>query len=495
MNVVLGIFTAIVLSLSSSIVPLSTTFNMLPSAFAQTTPPTCEGKIATIVGTSRGENIVGTSGNDVIAALAGNDIVQGNAGDDLICGGSGNDQLYGGDGNDRLIGESGDDELNGDSGTDQLVGSTGTDKANGGAGNDICNAETETSCDEPPQDTTSPVLTVPADITVQATSAAGAVVTFEVTAQDNVDGTATLEEDGTTVTQDNVGGDIRISCDKPSGSTFPVGDTTVNCTATDAAGNEASKSFKVTVTPLPDTTAPTVTVPANIVAQATSAQGAQVTFTVTAQDNVDGTATLDANGLRQDNVGGDIRISCTPASGSTFPVGDTTVNCTATDAAGNTAATPASFKVTVNPITCQGVPTTIIGTNGVDDLAGTDGRDVVALLDGDDLFHGRGGNDLICGDGGNDRLLVGDLGDDEIHGGEGNDGLFGTEDNDSMFGEAGDDTLGDEHVGNDIMSGGAGNDLLDSTDNVQNNDNLDGGDGTQDTCQSDPDIEVNCELD
>jgi len=147
-NVVLGILTALVLSMSSSIIPL-TSIITLPAASAQS-PPTCEGQTATIVGTSRGETIVGTAGNDVIAALAGNDIVNGNAGDDIICGGSGNDQLNGGDGNDRLIGESGDDELNGDSGTDQLVGSSGTDKANGGAGIDICNAESEISCDEPP---------------------------------------------------------------------------------------------------------------------------------------------------------------------------------------------------------------------------------------------------------------------------------------------------------------------------------------------------------
>src|SRR5262249_2481263 len=61
--------------------------------------------------------------------------------------------------------------------------------------------------------------------------------------------------------------------------------------------------------------------------------GAVVTFTATATDNVDGTDP----------------VTCTPASGSTFPVGTTTVNCTATDAAGNYSS--GSFKVTVNPAT------------------------------------------------------------------------------------------------------------------------------------------------
>src|SRR5262249_38763837 len=35
-------------------------------------------------------------------------------------------------------------------------------------------------------------------------------------------------------------------CSPPSGSSFPVGATTVTCTATDAAGNSASCSFTIT---------------------------------------------------------------------------------------------------------------------------------------------------------------------------------------------------------------------------------------------------------
>jgi hypothetical protein len=41
------------------------------------------------------------------------------------------------------------------------------------------------------------------------------------------------------------------------------------------------------------------------------------------------------------------------------------------------------------------------------------------------------------------------------------------------------------------MNGEAGDDTLDSVDGVVNNDELDGGTGT-DTCSSDPDPEVNC---
>ena len=101
----------------------------------------------------------------------------------------------------------------------------------------------------PPQnDTRTPVLTVPDNKVVEATSEDGAQVRYTVTARDNVDGNATLE-DGKTVTQDNVGGNITMSCNPASGSTFPVGNTTVRCSATDAAGNTGEDQFTWAVNP------------------------------------------------------------------------------------------------------------------------------------------------------------------------------------------------------------------------------------------------------
>ena len=40
---------------------------------------------------------------------------------------------------------------------------------------------------------------------------------------------------------------ITVSCSVPSGTLFPIGTTTVTCTATDPAGNHSSGSFTVTV--------------------------------------------------------------------------------------------------------------------------------------------------------------------------------------------------------------------------------------------------------
>ena len=94
-------------------------------------------------------------------------------------------------------------------------------------------------------DTTPPTVTVPFDRTVLQDSPQGAVVVFEASAVDDVDTAPT------------------VSCDPASGSTFPVGTTTVVCTATDSSGNEGTGSFLITVVEPLDiaiTIAPTGTV-------------------------------------------------------------------------------------------------------------------------------------------------------------------------------------------------------------------------------------------
>jgi hypothetical protein len=77
------------------------------------------------------------------------------------------------------------------------------------------------------QDTEPPVITCPGPMVVDATSPAGAVVPFPVTATDNCGAT--------------------IVCTPPSGSVLPIGDTLVQATATDPSTNQASCSFSVHV--------------------------------------------------------------------------------------------------------------------------------------------------------------------------------------------------------------------------------------------------------
>jgi Tol biopolymer transport system component len=78
-------------------------------------------------------------------------------------------------------------------------------------------------------DTTAPVLTLPANMTVDATSPAGAVVNYTATATDNVDPNPA------------------VTCAPASGATFAIGTTTVNCSATDSSTNSSHGSFTVTV--------------------------------------------------------------------------------------------------------------------------------------------------------------------------------------------------------------------------------------------------------
>ena len=51
-----------------------------------------------------------------------------------------------------------------------------------------------------------------------------------------------------TCAEDKVDGSVGVSCDHPSGSFFPMGKTTVSCTARDRHGNRSAASrFVVTV--------------------------------------------------------------------------------------------------------------------------------------------------------------------------------------------------------------------------------------------------------
>ena len=233
-------------------------------------------------------------------------------------------------------------------------------------------------------DTTPPTLDLPADITTQSTT-----VNYTATATDLVDG------------------EVGVTCTPPSGSTFPLGTTTINCSATDAHDNIANGSFEITVTEEPpppgsditaeatgangaivtydpgtddggrpitctppsgstfplgtttvncsdgssftvtvvDTTPPELSLPADMTVEATSAAGAAVTFTATSFDLVDGS----------------VPVLCTPPSGSTFALGTTTVNCSATDAHDNTST--GSFTVTVVDTTPPDITSVTVSPN------------------------------------------------------------------------------------------------------------------------------------
>jgi hypothetical protein len=78
-----------------------------------------------------------------------------------------------------------------------------------------------------------------------------------------------------------------------------------------------------------DIAPPSLSLPEDLVVEATSPSGAQVSFTAAAHDNRDG----------------DVPVTFDVASGSIFPLGETTITATAVDSAGNR--TVDTFTVTV----------------------------------------------------------------------------------------------------------------------------------------------------
>ncbi len=157
-------------------------------------------------------------------------------------------------------------------------------------------------------DTTSPVITAPSDMVVEATGPQGAIVEFVVSAYDENDGNLSLESNF-------VSGDI-----------FPLGITTVTLKAVDAAGNSGYGSFQINVV---DTTKPELTVPEDIVIEAEGPNGARVDYEIIATDSVDL----------------DVTLNSSPISGSVFPLGKTSVEVEAVDDSGN--AVQKTFNVTV----------------------------------------------------------------------------------------------------------------------------------------------------
>ena len=217
---------------------------------------------------------------------------------------------------------------------------------------------------------TSPIVTAPANLIVEAESSSGASADIGIAVAEDI-------------------GDVEISNNAPE--IFPLGETQVTWTATDASGNVASAVQSITVS---DTTAPVIVVPANMtvesvghstpvdigIAHATDAAGnvlvsnnapklflmgsVQVTWTatddtgntasaiqiVTVQDTMAPSLTPPADVLAEaessNGASADIGIAVAEDIGDVeisnnapeiFPMGETQVTWTATDTSGNVA--------------------------------------------------------------------------------------------------------------------------------------------------------------
>ena len=186
---------------------------------------------------------------------------------------------------------------------------------------DLAGNETIASFNVIVEDNTAPVNTFcPANITVFADNNCEALVNWDVpTFTDNCDSNP------------------QIVASRNPGEAFILGETEVSYTATDQAGNETICSFIVTVE---DNIAPEITLqPGNLI--------------VSANDNAcEATVTWDAI-TAEDNCSNSVGIVSNFNSGDLFPLGETTVDITATDDSGNQ--TLSSFTVTVEDNTAPAV--------------------------------------------------------------------------------------------------------------------------------------------
>lgn len=139
-------------------------------------------------------------------------------------------------------------------------------------------------------------------------------------------------------------------------ATFHIGTHTVVYTAVDAMGQTSMCTTTVTVE---DRTPPQITCPRDI--SSNCASGATVVeYSTTATDTCDSNST----------------VTCRPPSGSAFPLGTTTVTCTATDDSGNSSM--CSFTVTLalnSPPTANAGPDQTRGWGEMVTLNGTGSSD------------------------------------------------------------------------------------------------------------------------
>jgi Tol biopolymer transport system component len=144
-----------------------------------------------------------------------------------------------------------------------------------------------------------PTVITPGDLTLESTSPYGTPLEYDVSATDPEDG------------------EVPVSCNPGRGGEYALGPVEVTCTATDSDGLTGTGSFVVTVV---DTTAPVMQLQP-ITAVPNGPEGTRLGWDTHPTDNADWYPD----------------VVCEPESFSdfVFPIGDTTVTCTATDDSGN----------------------------------------------------------------------------------------------------------------------------------------------------------------
>ena len=167
----------------------------------------------------------------------------------------------------------------------------------------------------------SPTANAGADQTVECAGATTAV---------NLDGSASTAGSGTINSYSWAEGATPLGTGAMLTVNLPVGIHTITLTVTDTGGGSDTDDVVITVQ---DTLVPNITCPADVVVS--------LPMNSTATSMVVNYPSVTAT----DSCSSSVTVNSTPASGSVFPVGTTTVNATADDGAGHTS--NCSFTVTV----------------------------------------------------------------------------------------------------------------------------------------------------
>ncbi len=175
-----------------------------------------------------------------------------------------------------------------------------------------------------------PTIQSHADVMATATSSSGTTVDYTLP-----------------YATDDSGNQVAVVCGPISGSNFDIGTTTVTCTATNDSGT-SSTTFNV------------------LASLMQNINGGGITFTPSQMMDI-ATTTYRSSGIvvdyaaptAKDSSGNSLTVSCSPASGTMFPVGSTTVTCTSSDSSGNSASTSFRVGVTLLP----SVDVSILGSN------------------------------------------------------------------------------------------------------------------------------------
>jgi Ca2+-binding RTX toxin-like protein len=387
--------------------------------------PICNGKLATIVGTTASETLTGTAGDDVIVGLGGNDTISGAGGNDTICGGDGNDTLNGGtganfqsggtgtdtatyatrttavtlsidgvandgtagegdniqtdvenvtggSGNDTLSGSSATNKLTGGGGADSLAGAGGNDTLDGGTGSDVLGGGTGT------------------DTATYATRTTGVTVTLDNVANDG---------DSSDGNADNVNSDIENVTGGSGNDTLTGSATTNTLDGQNGADVLSGLGGIDTATYATRTSAVTVTLD-NAVNDGNSADGSADNVKSDIENLIGGsgadtlTGSASANTLDGGN-GADVLSGLGGIDTATYATRTTgvtvTINGVANDGNSSDGSTKDNVKADVE---------NVIGGKGADSLTGSAANNRLTGGLGADSLSGLGGNDtLLASDG------------------------------------------------------------------------------------------------